>query len=615
MENLLKAGFVAKGLGDKIAQDVYEWGKGKTRLARFKNKEKAGEVYLDYLSKSKDKYSKVKTLLYKNEPKNLYDFYEPTTLMFNSNKIKEIIETGNSSRIFRKNNKVIIVGTGGIGKSFLMKHIFVNQIDQSESIPIFIDLKSMNSNENIDTLDLEEFIYSIVYNQGLSISKDEFSFTLNKGVYTILFDGFDEINNIHQNKFQTELIKISEKYHLNRYVVSSRPLDVFVGWETFIEYEVKKLSKEQSTNLIGRLDYDSNIKELFIKALNEKLYDSHGSFASIPLLLTVMLMTFEADANIPDDLTEFYNQAFYTLYLKHDASKSGYKRQLKAKLPAEKFKEIISFVAMQTFLRKEVEFDIEEVGLYLKKYNEVHKIGFKTSDFIYDAIHSACLLIQEGTTLYFTHRSFQEYFAGVGISKLPDDKQKKVLASWEAENVFALSLNKTFIETLVSLQRERTNINLFVPMIEKIEKGFKDCNEDMSRLIQKTLSFVTITKKDQIKILVSSKSEFPSIAELMRYTSGQPSYENPTEEIVNLGKQLKETIKEQRKKDKGKKISYSYALDGSQDLSQERARVALEYALVKFQYDFDALIDYKEKVKKRNSSKKRRLESILEDLI
>ena len=97
---------------------------------------------------------------------------------------------------------------------------------------------------------------------------------------------------------------------------------------------------------------NQNLKNKFAKELKDTLYDNHESFASIPLLLTIMLMTYEDGASIPNNLTDFYNLAFYTLYQKHDASKSGYKRELKSNLSLEQFKEALSYLAMKNVFQR-----------------------------------------------------------------------------------------------------------------------------------------------------------------------------------------------------------------------------------------------------------------------
>ncbi len=42
---------------------------------------------------------------------------------------------------------IIIQGTGGIGKSTLMKHLFINELEQKSLIPVFLELKDINDLE------------------------------------------------------------------------------------------------------------------------------------------------------------------------------------------------------------------------------------------------------------------------------------------------------------------------------------------------------------------------------------------------------------------------------------------------------------------------------------
>ncbi|MDS2923779.1 NTPase, partial [Streptococcus pneumoniae] len=118
-------------------------------------------------------------------------------------------------------------------------------------------------------------------------------------------------------------------------------------------------------------------------------------------------MTYEAGASIPNNLTDFYNQAFYTLYQRHDASKSGYKRELKAKLTPEEFRNILAYIGLKTFFEGKVDFDRTTLDEIITKYCFKNNLELKTNDIVYDATHSACMMLQEGVSLKFSHRSFQ----------------------------------------------------------------------------------------------------------------------------------------------------------------------------------------------------------------
>ena len=445
---------------------------------QFKVESELGVLFKDYLEYSYEKYSTVKTLLYKNEGKFLYNFYEP---QFLESENEEVIDTTNSSLIFQKNNKIIVTGTGGVGKSMLMKHIFINQIDTASSIPIFIELKSINE-KPLDDFDFELFIFEEIKCHHLNIEREHFQETLKSGVYTIIFDGLDEIISTHRNVLDKSLKEFVDIHNKNSYILSSRPSDDFIGWSNFLEYEIKLLTKEQAVSLILKLEYESKLKNKFAKELKDTLYDNHESFASIPLLLTIMLMTYEDGASIPNNLTDFYNLAFYTLYQKHDASKSGYKRELNSNLSPEQFKEALSYLAMKTFFKGQITFNSDSFNSYLDSFKEKNTMKFVNSDFIRDSISNVCMILQDGVSYKFSHRSFQEYFAGVGVSKLDDQTQKKLLTSWAIEDGNHILYNKTFLTTLLTVQKNRTYLNLYVELIKRV-KVLYESSQDLGEFI------------------------------------------------------------------------------------------------------------------------------------
>ena len=74
-------------------------------------------AFKTYIQKSYAKYSVVKTLLYRNEPKYLYDFYECNKVRYKS----EVFVVDDVNLILNLGHFTIIRGLGGVGKSTLMK--------------------------------------------------------------------------------------------------------------------------------------------------------------------------------------------------------------------------------------------------------------------------------------------------------------------------------------------------------------------------------------------------------------------------------------------------------------------------------------------------------------
>lgn len=79
-----------------------------------------GDAYFDYLQNTVNSIGRIKTLIYRHVPKFLYLFYEYPTIKYQD----QIIDTSNAQDILDINNKLIVTGIGGIGKSLLLKHFF-----------------------------------------------------------------------------------------------------------------------------------------------------------------------------------------------------------------------------------------------------------------------------------------------------------------------------------------------------------------------------------------------------------------------------------------------------------------------------------------------------------
>lgn len=291
-------------------------------------------AFNQYLNKSFDKYSKIKTILYRTEPKYIYNFFEFPKIV----KENERIDSKDVNNLLNISHFLIVQGTGGIGKSTFMKHLFINELEKNDLIPIFIELKDLNDRQN--DYEISDFVFEKLYNIGYDFNRDYLEYALKSGCFLFLLDGYDEISTNKKNVFLKKLTAFCDRYTENYFVVSSRPYTEFVEFERFTVLRLCKLTKRQAISLVSKLEFDVDIKNNFMIALDDKLYNKHQSFASNPLLLNIMLLTYDNYAEIPEKLHLFYANAFETLYSKHDATKGGYKRELKSKLSYDSFKKV-----------------------------------------------------------------------------------------------------------------------------------------------------------------------------------------------------------------------------------------------------------------------------------
>lgn len=454
----------------KVAEDAAlgTWNKIKKFFKDVNRHEEIvfGTAYEEYLENTSKRNSKVKTLIYRHVPKELYSFYECVGVQYND----KIIKTDNIENIISINNKIIITGTGGIGKTTLLKHLFLNTIKETTYIPVLIELRTANGIE-LEKLCIKRIIYDNLVNNGFKIEEEYFDYSMEQGAYIILFDGFDEVNREKIQKITTEITDLSNKYPQNRYIITSRPTDDFLGWNDYVEMQSMELSKEQALHLIEKIEFDENVKKIFYKELDETLYDKYQSFASNPLLLTIMLLTFDNRASIPDKLNDFYEQAFATLFNMHDATKEAYVRDIRSGLGCEDFKLIFAYFCFKSYFTGQNEFNEVSLRKYLQMcQNKFDNIKFVVDDFLIDITQSVCMLVKEGIDYRFTHRSFQEYFAAWYTCKLIDSEQSELLENW-IKNSNAIKTDSYFT-MLFNLQGEKVNKIILYPGIKKLRKKY-----------------------------------------------------------------------------------------------------------------------------------------------
>jgi predicted NACHT family NTPase len=177
-------------------KEIWNCAKSKYKRRKIKNEIEYLTAYEDYLKQAWDKYSKVKTILFNRQPQELYSFYECIGLEFRNNKLTRqarakttVIDTSIVKNVLDYTKHAIITGTGGIGKSTLLKHLFLSSICTKQSIPIFVELRSIDESESV--LDC---IYRNVSNLGFNLEKEYFEYGLSCGNHLLLFDGYDEVS-------------------------------------------------------------------------------------------------------------------------------------------------------------------------------------------------------------------------------------------------------------------------------------------------------------------------------------------------------------------------------------------------------------------------------------
>ncbi len=377
--------------------------------------------FTKYIERNYERYSKTKTILYRQIPVALRDYYVRTDLSLGHN---SIVKESDFILEIEKNRRLVVTGTAGSGKSTFCKSLFIELIQKPIGIiPIFVELRHLNSQEGQG---LYEYVLNMLTGIEPSFSREQLEHSLQLGRVLLVFDGFDEINNEKREAYEKEIINLSNVYNKIMLLVSSRPDDRFSSWEEFYHYNILPLDKEKAMSLIEKLEYDRNVKEKFLQELDEILYIKHMSFSQNPLLLTMMLLTYEQIAEIPNKIHLFYEQAFLTLFNKHDSLKSLYKRKSLSGLPLDDFKKALSAFCVISYSDRKYFFNHDEIYNYLRKSIQISGVQVKPEHFLNDLLDCVCIMQKDGLGYTFTHRSFQEYFTALFLVGMASDNKYDV---------------------------------------------------------------------------------------------------------------------------------------------------------------------------------------------
>lgn len=379
-----------------------------------------------YVGNFVDKYSKIKTFLFSEERHNFYDVYFPLSL---KGRNKEMQVPDNPDKLFAEHNFITLLGHAGCGKTMILRHLFLSACIKSSKIPLVIELRKLKGFNG----SFIDFVANKVFNFKLSQNENIFNRMLKTGNFLFLLDGYDEIAIEQKDKLTHDLENFFDSYPNNYFLLTSRPGAGAETFERFDNYHVCILSDSQVLDFIDKqlvngceedLELASKIKAL----LSESKNNPFMKYMSSPLLLSMFILTYNEHPELPKHISSFYYNVFDTLHSKHDAKSKagGYQHEKKSKLSQDEIRLLLEAFCFVSYMQSTYEFSPEYLHAILPKIIERLKVASKVNDVIYDLSVAISILVQDGTSYVFPHRSLQEYFAASYIAHSREEIKKTI---------------------------------------------------------------------------------------------------------------------------------------------------------------------------------------------
>ncbi|MEN3975512.1 NACHT domain-containing protein [Emcibacter sp. SYSU 3D8] len=438
--------------------------KGTSEQIRFRLK----SAYEAYLLNSSEKIGKSKSFTNRDIAVDIYQFYVDLDVRCGGS----VIKSCSASDIVSISRRVVICATGGAGKSIFVKHLFMTALAADGKVPVLIELRRIN--ETKETL-IDAIVASLI-NNGFDLPREYILKGLDEGHFIVFLDGYDELSHEMKPHIAFELHDFSARNRKCNIIVTSRPDDGFSGWSDYHVAHLQALSQDAAIELIRKLGADKEITERFIGALKSGVFNSHASFLSIPLLLIIMFLTYGDNAEIPKKLSLFYSKAYVALFQQHDAFKGSFMRDRRTNLDIQDFSKIFSAFSLLTYDKRSLTFDRMEAISDVEKCTKLTGITVRADDFISDALQAVCLLMEDGSHLIFSHRSFQEYFVALFVANALPHVQEKIV-----ERLWSNAWGDGVIPLLYEINQDITEAKILIPwlrafvsnnnIVDSVERG------------------------------------------------------------------------------------------------------------------------------------------------
>lgn len=466
-------------------------------------------AFIAYYKRAYNNYSIINTLAFKERVKKLKDIYIPLTIYPVDNKKEKKLTKieGYPKELLDKYGRILITDTAGMGKSTLMKRMFLDVIDGQFGIPIFIELRRLNENNDI----LNEVAIQLGgLNDGFDKGILETLFV--DGEFIFFFDGYDEISSSNKAFVTRNIQDFVAKAPNNKYILTSRPEEELACFGEFQEFRIRELKKVESYDLLRKYDISGKTSRLLISKLETGNYSMINEFLKNPLLVSLLFAAFDFKQTIPLKKHIFYRQVFDAYFDSHDLSKGdSYVHEKKSNLDLDDFDKVMRKIGYECLRKQKIEFEKDELlNIIDSAKSGFSNLKFASTSLLGDLLKAVPLFCQDGMYYKWVHKSLQEYFAAEFIYKDSKNNQDAILTTLYKSKKIDLYINlldlyfdidpvgfqknivKPLLESYVEyyekfyfhsdvISSEAVNLRLTITYCNRVLVGFIDNKKDQTR--------------------------------------------------------------------------------------------------------------------------------------
>ncbi|MBL7784954.1 MAG: NACHT domain-containing protein [Chitinophagales bacterium] len=435
-----------------------------------------------------------------NTPEQLEQLLNRDTKQFS--KVQETISVVATVDRFAK---CMVLGKPGAGKTTLLKYIALSSVlpphkngFAEQRLPIFVTLKNFAEQEqqNLIAYIAQEFDICGVPDAPSFITQ-----LLEAGKCRVLFDGLDEVNNQHINKVVKTVEDFTDRYGNNQYFITCRTAAYNHQFQRFKDVEIADFNDKQKKAFVERWFHKDpqTAQKCWEKIKADK---SIMELACMPLLLTLLCISFEENYDFPRNRATLYSHAIDALLRKWDSSRKIDRGEIYKNLTLPLKEALLAALAYHTFVENQY-FVAEEHFCELIK-NFIQHLPNQDESRLYpdsaiilrgiDAQHS--LITQRAEQVYsFSHLTLQEYFT----------------AKYLLDNDYCTNLAQNYLSQDRWREVFLLTTNLLQSAPRKSEAFFKAMQTTMLQQVRESVFLQELLTACNAALLLNANSQYPIV--------------------------------------------------------------------------------------------------------
>ena len=353
----------------------------------------------------------------------------------------------------------------------MMTHFMLDTIKKNSvegKVPVFANLRDYDPDEG----QVLDFLFNEFHRHDPDLKLADLVALLSGGKAVVLMDGLDELKWENRKRFVKETGYLVDYYPDSIYVISSRPNMNFRAFDRCVVYDLQPFTQKQAIEMVKKLDenvLDLETRDDFIRDLQNNRFgfkdDEKVEFLGNPLFLTIMLITYGENHDIPKQRYKFYEQAYDAMARQHDGKKN-FTREFVTGLDDKGFKYYFGEFCAITYEQEKYDFTPSELAGFFQMVIDMNQLDTTPDKFIEDITGKICLIYRDGQNYYFVHRSFQEYFTAYFFSRQLEQNYDAVLDLLMERD--ESDHDSMVLPMLYAMDTKKTELCIFLPFLKGI---------------------------------------------------------------------------------------------------------------------------------------------------